>query len=144
MDLHLTVIEKYQQTDRIIESGELLLTALQDANTAIHAPCGGKGTCGKCIVRIVSGQVDASSSRNSGINRKRAGSGGRAMSDFCSGMDRLLQNRWPLAESGQQKLRHNFPFTANRSLRRRQAPEKRHPRAGRDDPTPPSPRSVRL
>ncbi len=52
MDLYLTIIENQQQTDRIIESGELLLNALQDANAPIHAPCGGKGTCKKCKVEI--------------------------------------------------------------------------------------------
>ena len=39
-----------------------LLDAARKAGVEIEAPCGGKGTCGKCIVRIVSGHVDTSSS----------------------------------------------------------------------------------
>ena len=39
-----------------------LLDAARKAGVEVDAPCGGKGTCGKCIVRIVSGTVDASSS----------------------------------------------------------------------------------
>lgn len=39
-----------------------LLDAARQAGLEIDAPCGGRGTCGKCIVRIVAGQVDASHS----------------------------------------------------------------------------------
>ncbi len=39
-----------------------LLDAARLAGLEIDSPCGGRGTCGKCIVRIVSGQADASAS----------------------------------------------------------------------------------
>ncbi|MCK4854016.1 MAG: 2Fe-2S iron-sulfur cluster binding domain-containing protein, partial [Bacteroidales bacterium] len=39
--------------------GTELLDAAKLANVEIATPCGGKGTCGKCIVRIVSGEVDS-------------------------------------------------------------------------------------
>jgi len=52
MELHLKIMDQNQQTDRTIESGELLLTILQEVNSTIHAPCGGKGTCKKCKVEI--------------------------------------------------------------------------------------------
>ncbi len=39
-----------------------LVDAARSAGVEIESPCGGKGTCGKCIVRIVSGRVDASAS----------------------------------------------------------------------------------
>ncbi|MCL5096407.1 MAG: ASKHA domain-containing protein [Candidatus Omnitrophica bacterium] len=43
----------------------LPLTELADAarlaGIQIESPCGGKGTCGKCIVRVVSGEVDSDS-----------------------------------------------------------------------------------
>ncbi len=35
-----------------VTRGELLLSVLQDAQTSVHAPCGGKGTCKKCTVEI--------------------------------------------------------------------------------------------
>jgi len=39
-----------------------LLDAARQAGVEIEASCGGKGTCGKCVVRVVAGRVDASSS----------------------------------------------------------------------------------
>jgi len=41
--------------------GSDLLEAARQAGVEIDFPCGGKGTCGKCIVRIVSGDVDSNS-----------------------------------------------------------------------------------
>ncbi len=41
-----------------IEAKTTLLDAARHAGVEIDAPCGGKGTCGNCTVRIVSGQVD--------------------------------------------------------------------------------------
>jgi uncharacterized 2Fe-2S/4Fe-4S cluster protein (DUF4445 family) len=39
--------------------GETLLDAARRANVAIDAPCGGNGTCGKCRIRLVSGETGA-------------------------------------------------------------------------------------
>jgi len=36
------------------EPNKTLLAAAQEAGVVINAPCGGKGTCGKCLVRIES------------------------------------------------------------------------------------------
>jgi uncharacterized 2Fe-2S/4Fe-4S cluster protein (DUF4445 family) len=54
----------FQPSYKTIEvpSGTELLTAARLAGVEVDAPCGGKGTCGKCVVRITAGQVDASSS----------------------------------------------------------------------------------
>ncbi|MCK5129149.1 MAG: DUF4445 domain-containing protein [Clostridiales bacterium] len=41
-----------------IENGSLLLEAAKQAKISVDTPCGGKGTCGKCLVRIESGNVD--------------------------------------------------------------------------------------
>lgn len=41
-----------------VPDGTELLDAAREADISIDSPCGGKGTCGKCIVRIVSGEVD--------------------------------------------------------------------------------------
>jgi uncharacterized 2Fe-2S/4Fe-4S cluster protein (DUF4445 family) len=45
-----------------VPSNTELLDAARQAGVEIDAPCGGKGTCGKCRVRILAGHVDSSSS----------------------------------------------------------------------------------
>lgn len=44
------------------EKGENLLKVARRAGIAINAPCSGYGSCGKCLVRIVSGDLDSSKS----------------------------------------------------------------------------------
>jgi len=44
-----------------VDQGTELLDAAKLANVEIATPCGGKGTCGNCLVRIVSGEVDSNS-----------------------------------------------------------------------------------
>lgn len=44
-----------------VPTGTELLDAARKADIEIESPCGGKGTCGKCIVRIISGNVDSDS-----------------------------------------------------------------------------------
>jgi uncharacterized 2Fe-2S/4Fe-4S cluster protein (DUF4445 family) len=44
-----------------VPAGTELLDAARKAGIEIESPCGGKGTCGKCIVRITSGSVDSDS-----------------------------------------------------------------------------------
>lgn len=39
-----------------------LLDAARQAGVEVDASCGGRGTCGKCMVRVVAGQVDANPS----------------------------------------------------------------------------------
>ena len=48
------------------EPGESLLQAAQRAGVALDAPCGGKGTCGKCRVKIESGSVSSKDTAASG------------------------------------------------------------------------------
>jgi uncharacterized 2Fe-2S/4Fe-4S cluster protein (DUF4445 family) len=49
----------FQPDNRLVEvdAGVDLLTAARQANIEIKASCGGDGTCGKCLVRVVSGPV---------------------------------------------------------------------------------------
>jgi uncharacterized 2Fe-2S/4Fe-4S cluster protein (DUF4445 family) len=42
-------------------SGATLMDCARKADVSIDAPCGGKGTCGKCMVRVVAGSVDSRS-----------------------------------------------------------------------------------
>lgn len=44
--------------------GDNLLELARRANVAIDAPCSGNGSCGKCRVKLVSGQVESSPSRH--------------------------------------------------------------------------------
>lgn len=41
------------------QKGENLLKVARRAGVAINAPCSGNGSCGKCLVRIVSGNLDS-------------------------------------------------------------------------------------
>jgi len=47
---------KYEAEAR---AGTTLLAAARDAGAAIDAPCGAAGTCGKCRVKLISGELDA-------------------------------------------------------------------------------------
>lgn len=40
-----------------IESGVTVLSAIQDAGIEVAAICGGEGICGKCIIRLLEGQL---------------------------------------------------------------------------------------
>lgn len=44
-----------------VEPGTTLLEAARKAGVEIEAPCGGAGTCGKCVVKVISGKVDSDS-----------------------------------------------------------------------------------
>ncbi len=53
----------FQPSEKSIEAaaGSSLLECARLADVSIDAPCGGKGTCGKCMVRILAGSVDSQS-----------------------------------------------------------------------------------
>ncbi|MDR1292392.1 MAG: ASKHA domain-containing protein [Clostridiales Family XIII bacterium] len=44
--------------------GVTLLAAAREAGVAIDAPCGGSGTCGKCRVKLIAGEVGAARGRH--------------------------------------------------------------------------------
>ena len=44
--------------------GDNLLELARRGNVAIDAPCSGNGSCGKCRVKLVSGQVESAPSRH--------------------------------------------------------------------------------
>lgn len=46
------------------QNGDNLLELARRANVAIDAPCSGNGSCGKCRVKLVEGQVDTMPSRH--------------------------------------------------------------------------------
>lgn len=44
------------------DAGENLLKAAKRAGAPVYAPCTGNGSCGKCLVRILQGDLDSSKS----------------------------------------------------------------------------------
>lgn len=54
---HINIQNSGQQLE--YKSGQSLMTTLIDAGVFIENPCNGKGTCGKCKVKIIEGQVAA-------------------------------------------------------------------------------------
>lgn len=55
------IIFKPSQKTIDVPAGSELLDAARKAGIEIDSPCGGKGTCCKCIVRIIAGEVDSDS-----------------------------------------------------------------------------------
>ena len=52
------------KTVSAVSAGENLLDLAQRVGVAIDAPCSGNGTCGKCRVRLQSGELDSAPSRH--------------------------------------------------------------------------------
>lgn len=64
----ITVCQKNQETQRLSTTyGQNLLRVLADAGLSLPSPCGGKGLCGKCKVKIVS---DAQARTSQSITEK--------------------------------------------------------------------------
>ncbi|MDR0590152.1 MAG: ASKHA domain-containing protein [Spirochaetaceae bacterium] len=47
-----------------VSAGETLLEAAKKANVPLDAPCSGNGTCGKCRVRVLSGESESEQNRH--------------------------------------------------------------------------------
>ena len=47
-----------------VSRGESILDAARKARVAIDAPCSGNGSCGKCRVRLLSGELQSEASRH--------------------------------------------------------------------------------
>ena len=57
-------IEGGSEVNIACQVGDNLLELARRANVAIDAPCSGNGSCGKCRVKLISGQVDTFPSRH--------------------------------------------------------------------------------
>lgn len=58
---------RFEDGEKVItygQEGEKLLDLAKISNVAIDAPCGGNGSCGKCRVRLVSGELDSQITRH--------------------------------------------------------------------------------
>ena len=61
------VIFRYEDgtaTKVAVTAGENLLEVARKANVAIDAPCSGNGSCGKCRVKFISGELDSVQTRH--------------------------------------------------------------------------------
>jgi len=57
-----TIIFKIENANEVkvfAEAGENILELMQKNGVSIDAPCSGNGTCGKCRVRVIAGDVDS-------------------------------------------------------------------------------------
>lgn len=73
MSLITFLIEGSDPVDIDGSPGEVLLDLARKANVAIDAPCSGNGACGKCRVRLSSGQVDSFKTRHISDEEYEAG-----------------------------------------------------------------------
>ncbi|MCR4655217.1 MAG: ASKHA domain-containing protein [Lachnospiraceae bacterium] len=60
-----------------VEPGSNLLMVLTDNGVMVSAPCGGKGRCGKCAVRILSGDLQATAADERIFSKKELSQGKR-------------------------------------------------------------------
>ena len=59
------------------EAGSVLIDALREQGVRIDAPCGGSGRCGKCRVRVVSGELPATAEDRRFLSEREIASGVR-------------------------------------------------------------------
>lgn len=62
--MFLVTFQSEEDADVLVsaEAGENLLKVAKRAGVPVNAPCSGNASCGKCLVRIVSGDLDSSKS----------------------------------------------------------------------------------
>ncbi|MBE6925263.1 MAG: DUF4445 domain-containing protein [Ruminococcaceae bacterium] len=66
-------IEGGNEVSIACQSGDNLLELARRANVAIDAPCSGNGSCGKCRVKLISGEVETFPSRHISEEEYEAG-----------------------------------------------------------------------
>jgi uncharacterized 2Fe-2S/4Fe-4S cluster protein (DUF4445 family) len=60
-----------------VAAGDTLLSAIARAGVIIEAPCGGRGGCGKCAVRVLSGKVPPTERGRASLSPERLAEGWR-------------------------------------------------------------------
>ena len=68
----ITVISPECETNLNIPDGTVLARALSQNGFTVPAACGGKGTCGKCSVKLISGSFDGEAPKNGMIRSCKA------------------------------------------------------------------------
>ena len=76
--------ESGEDVEIFAAKGENLLSLARKANVAIDAPCSGNGSCGKCRVQLVSGEVECAASRHLSDEEFREGWRLACVSSVCA------------------------------------------------------------
>ncbi len=87
-DVTITINEK---TSILSSAGKKLLHALAAANFLVPSPCGGRGTCGQCRVKILEGGGALLPSEASHITKKEAAQGERLSCQLVVKQDLRIQ-----------------------------------------------------
>ncbi|MEG1871164.1 MAG: 2Fe-2S iron-sulfur cluster binding domain-containing protein, partial [Peptostreptococcaceae bacterium] len=69
----MKVLFKSHKKEVYCKKGDLLLDVARAADIFIDAPCNGNVSCGKCKVKLVSGNVDTEQSRHISDNEMKQG-----------------------------------------------------------------------
>ena len=62
-------IKFFKETE--VNKEKTILDIAEDLNIKIKSPCNGKGKCGKCIVKVISGKVSETTKREEDILGKK-------------------------------------------------------------------------
>ena len=60
----LKITFKSQKITSVISTGDSILDAIRQVNLQINLPCGGKGICGKCTFKLLSGTLNTKPFKN--------------------------------------------------------------------------------
>lgn len=63
----LKITFRSQKIIAVISPGDSILDAIREANLHINLPCGGKGICGKCTFKLLSGTLNTKPFKNEAI-----------------------------------------------------------------------------
>lgn len=77
MEYTVKIYKKGEVIEKKVEAGTNLLTFLRKSSIDVHASCGGKGTCGKCKIRITGLTREPSNEEKSFLGDKNLAKGYR-------------------------------------------------------------------
>ncbi len=61
-DLYITIVDAHKETVLKIKDGETLLDSLISNSINLNGVCNGSGTCGKCKIQLIEGEMDITAS----------------------------------------------------------------------------------
>ncbi|SDX77882.1 corrinoid activation/regeneration protein AcsV [Eubacterium barkeri] len=108
-------IKGKRRVEYIAGDGELIIDAARQAGVMIDSPCNGNGTCGKCKVRILSGEVGGNSSERL---EEEAVADGYVLACQCHALSDLVIEVPDLASSFQNKMQiTDLSASENKNIR---------------------------
>lgn len=77
-----------------VKNGKTLLDIAKKENVKIKAPCKGKGKCGKCLVKVISGKANPPTKNElKGLSEKKLKEGYRYACEITNMEDLVVE--WP-------------------------------------------------